>query len=56
LFQPRFYIRRVVAIDLVEDTFATRYPSVDWRQVSALEMPAEPFDTVWRSIPCTTSS
>jgi len=45
---PIAHIGRVVAIDVfVEDTFAQRYPSVDWRQVSALEMQfAEPFDTV----------
>ena len=45
---PIAHIDRVVAIDVfVESTFAQRYPSVDWRQMSALDMQfAEPFETV----------
>ena len=45
---PISHISRVVAIDVfVEDSFSARYPSVDWRQMSALDMQfAEHFDTV----------
>jgi cyclopropane fatty-acyl-phospholipid synthase-like methyltransferase len=45
---PIDHIPRVVAIDVfVEKDFAVRYPRVEWRQMSALEMEfAERFDTV----------
>ena len=45
---PLAHIPRVVAIDVfVEEHFAGRYPNVEWRQMSALEMEfAERFDTV----------
>jgi cyclopropane fatty-acyl-phospholipid synthase-like methyltransferase len=45
---PIDHIPRVVAIDVfVEADFATRYPGVEWRQMSALEMEfSERFDTV----------
>ena len=45
---PIAHIPRVVAIDVfVEDDFARRYPAVEWRQASALEMAFnERFDTV----------
>ena len=45
---PIAHIPRVVAIDVfVEDDFGRRYPGVEWRQMSALEMSfAERFDTV----------
>ena len=45
---PISHIPRVVALDLfVEDDFARRYPGVEWRQHSALEMSfPEKFDTV----------
>jgi len=45
---PISHIGRVVAIDVfVEASFSERYPSVDWRAVSALDMQfAEHFDTV----------
>lgn len=45
---PISHIPRVVAIDVfVEDDFGRRYPRVEWRQLSALEMSfSEEFDTV----------
>ncbi len=45
---PIDHIPRVVALDVfVEADFATRYPHVEWRQVSALDMAfTERFDTV----------
>jgi hypothetical protein len=45
---PIAHIPRVVALDVfVEDDFGRRYPSVEWRQLSALEMTfSEQFDTV----------
>jgi len=45
---PIDHIQRIVAIDVfVEKDFAERYPHVEWRQVSALEMDfRERFDTV----------
>jgi SAM-dependent methyltransferase len=45
---PISHIPRVVAVDVfVEDDFGRRYPGVEWRKISALEMTfAERFDTV----------
>ena len=45
---PITHIPRVVAIDVfVEEDFATRYPQVEWRQMSALDMNLdERFDTI----------
>ena len=45
---PIAHIPRVVAIDVfVEESFAKRYPQVEWRQLSALDMEFdERFDTV----------
>lgn len=45
---PIAHIPEVVAIDVfVEQDFKTRYPTVDWREMSALEMEFDkPFDTI----------
>ena len=45
---PIQHIPRVVAIDVfIEPDFGMRYPSVEWRQMSVLEMEFnEQFDTV----------
>ena len=45
---PIAHIPEVVAIDVfVEEDFKRRYPTVEWRQMSALDMEFErPFDTI----------
>ena len=45
---PIAHIPEVVAIDVfVEEDFKTRYPTVEWQQMSALDMHFErPFDTI----------
>jgi len=45
---PISHISRVVAIDVfIEEDFSRRYPTVEWRNVSALDMSfGEKFDTV----------
>ena len=45
---PIAHIPEVVAIDVfVEEDFKTRYPAVEWQQISALDMHFEqPFDTI----------